>query len=95
MSVLDSRQEMTGRRIFHLFALLLALCATVGVTTAAVSPAHFHAGCDVCTSAHMPVLQPPLTAALLAPPVVFSDVVTPSLTGFSESHAATNPSRGP
>jgi hypothetical protein len=55
-----------------LFVLLLALSATLLVSTIAASPAHLHkndfsGGCDICSIAHLPVVQPALAAELFAP----------------------------
>jgi hypothetical protein len=55
-----------------LFVLLLALSATLLVSTVAASPAHLHkndfsGGCDICSIAHLPVVQPTLAVELFAP----------------------------
>ncbi len=61
-----------GRPFLRFLVLLLAISATLLVSTVAASPAHFHkdsygGGCDICVIAHLPVVQPALSVHIFAP----------------------------
>ena len=63
---------MQGGRYLRTLLLLLAIGCTLVVSTAAASPVHWHqkqvsGGCEICTIAHLPVVQPPVSVDLHPP----------------------------
>ena len=80
--------------------LLLAIAATLAVTSAAASPAHFHnsdlaGGCDVCSIAHLPVVQPPVAASLFPPALSDWGLLAPDPCATEKRFHQTAFSRGP
>jgi hypothetical protein len=87
-------------RIFRSFVLLLAISATLLVSTSAASPAHFHknelgGSCDVCAIAHLPVIQPALAIQIFAPGITKVRVTVQSASRPSDPFVHIDSSRGP
>jgi hypothetical protein len=60
------------RPLLRSLVLLLAISATLLISTVAASPAHLHkdnygGSCDICVIAHLPVVQPALSVHIFAP----------------------------
>jgi hypothetical protein len=84
----------------RLFVLLLALSATLLVSTVAASPAHFHnndftGGCDICSIAHLPAVQPALAVEIFAPALTYFRVPPNSIAHPSDPVHSSALSRGP
>lgn len=91
---------MQHKSILRQLVLLLALLATLLVTSAAASPAHIHAKdvagrCDVCVIAHLPVVQPALSVGLVPPAIAELGVYFQTRTDVVELFHRTALSRGP
>jgi hypothetical protein len=91
---------MSSGRLFRSFVLLLAISATLLVSTVAASPAHFHTkdlggGCDVCAIAHLPVIQPDLAVHIAAPGVSKVRLSTRPVESPREPFVQNESSRGP
>jgi hypothetical protein len=91
---------MGSRRLFRSFVLLLAISATLLVSTVAASPAHFHkndlgGSCDVCSIAHLPVIQPSLSVHIAAPGLSKVRIAAPTVERPSEPFIQSESSRGP
>jgi hypothetical protein len=90
----------SGRSFLRSLVLLLAISATLLVSTVAASPAHFHkdnigGSCDICAIAHLPVIQPVLAAHLFAPAVTNTRIAVQAVARTSEPFLQLESSRGP
>jgi hypothetical protein len=92
---------MFGRRPFlRSLVLLLAISATLLVSTVAASPAHFHKDnlggtCDICVIAHLPVVQPVLAAHLFAPAATKTRITVQAVVRPSDPFVQLESTRGP
>ena len=91
---------LSGRPILRSLVLLLAISATLLVSTAAASPAHLHkanfdGSCDICTVAHLPVIQPALSVQLFAPGISKVRVTILAIARPSKPFVHVESSRGP
>ncbi len=81
--------------------LLLAIVATLVVTSVAASPAHFHGtgnlsgSCDLCVIAHLPIIQPVLATQILPPGISAWNADGFAPAKASELFHQTSLSRGP
>jgi hypothetical protein len=91
---------MSSARLFRSLVLLLALSATLLISTASASPAHIHkndlgGSCDVCSIAHLPVIQPALAVQIFAPGITKVRITAQAVSRPSEPIIRTESSRGP
>ncbi len=89
----------SGRPFLRSLVLLLAISATLLVSTIAASPAHFHkdnyGGCDLCAIAHLPVVQPVLTAHVFVPAMSKLRVTVQAAARPSDPFVQLESTRGP
>jgi hypothetical protein len=90
----------SGRSFLRSLVLLLAISATLLVSTVAASPAHFHkdtfgGSCDICVIAHLPVVQPAVAAHLFAPVVTNVRITIQVVARPSDPFVQLESSRGP
>jgi hypothetical protein len=91
----------SGRPFLRSFVLLLAISATLLVSTVAASPAHFHndnyggGSCDICVIAHLPVVQPALSVHIFAPGISKIRITVNTVARPSDPFVQLESSRGP
>lgn len=90
----------SGRPFLRSLVLLLAISATLLVSTVAASPAHFHkdnygGSCDICVIAHLPVVQPALSVHIFAPDVAKVRITVETVARPSDPFVQLESSRGP
>lgn len=90
----------SGRSFLRSFVLLLAISATLLVSTVAASPAHFHkesigGSCDICAIAHLPVVQPALAVHVFAPGISKVRVTVQAVARPSDPFIHFESTRGP
>jgi hypothetical protein len=91
---------MDSRRIIRSFVLLLAISTTLLASSLAASPAHFHqnnpgGGCDICSLAHLPIIQPSIAVHVVAPGVSECRITAQAAPRPAEPFVSAKSSRGP
>lgn len=90
----------SGRPFLRSLVLLLAISATLLVSTVAASPAHFHndnfgGTCDICVIGHLPVVQPAVAVHIFAPGVAKVRITVQTVARPSDPFIQLESSRGP